>query len=569
MKISYSLAIVVFMLATFVPLKGQNLDNISLKKGLKLSGGINMSNIFYTSNDSIKRRDPYQFIIGGNLNLNLFGYDMPFSFSYSNSQKSYTQPFNRFSFTPQYKWVKAYIGYSSMTFSPYTLAGYNFLGGGVELTPKHWKISAMAGRLKKPIEYNELNSAAIPSFRRMGYGLKVGYDRGSSNVSVNVFSAKDDVRSIKNLPPDGSLHPMQNLAVGFSGHTTLLTHITLEGEYSVSMLNGDVGIKTGQSDTTGTIQNSDPSLSLQTGGTKIFSAYSGGIGYQSQPFGLMFRYEHVAPDYQTLGGYYFNNDMENITVAPNLRLFEGKLSLAGNAGIQHNNLNHTLQTTTRRWVGAGNITYTPSVHWNASFNYSNFSSYTKIKPMTDPFFQNDMDSLNFYQITNSVNSAVNYNFGKKEAPHTLMLSGSYQKMNEVSNSTQGTAGSGFVSASSSYSHQMPKPGLTMALAYNFTNSSAPGVRSIFHGPSLTLGKMLFGKELRTGFTSAYNQNIVNGENASPLWSNSINIGYSPKKTFGGTKHNLAFNASLLQRFKSAKQSYRRELTMNLVYGFTF
>jgi hypothetical protein len=81
--------------------------------------------------------------------------------------------------------------------------------------------------------------------------------------------------------------------------------------------------------------------------------------------------------------------------------------------------------------------------------------------------------------------------------------------------------------------------------------------------------MLFGKELRTGFTSAYNQNIVNGENASPIWSNSINLGYSPKKAFGGTKHNLSFNASLLQRFKSAKQSYRRELTMNLVYGFTF
>ena len=150
-----------------------------------------------------------------------------------------------------------------------------------------------------------------------------------------------------------------------------------------------------------------------------------------------------------------------------------------------------------------------------------------------------------------------------------MLSGSYQKMNEISNSSQNTAGSGFVSASSSYSHTLPKPGLTMALAYNFTNSSAPGIRSVFHGPSLTLSKLLFGKELRTGFTSAYNQNIVNGENASPLWSNSINLGYSPKKAFGGTKHNLSFNASLLQRFKSEKQSYRREFTMNLVYGFTF
>jgi hypothetical protein len=567
MKNSYSLAIVLFIL--FAPAKAQNLDNLSLKKGLKLSGGVNMSNIFYTSTDTIKRRDPYQFIINGNLNLNLFGYDMPFTFSYSNSQKSYTQPFNRFSFSPQYKWIKTYIGYTSMTFSPYTLAGYGFLGGGVELSPKHWRVSMMAGRLNKPIEYDPLNSSAIPAFRRMGYGLKVGYDKGTSNISANVFTAKDDPSSIKNRPPDGSLHPMQNLAFGLSGHTSLFTHIILDGEYSVSVLNTDLGLKTQQTDSTGAVENTDPSLSLKTSGTKRFSAYSGGIGYQSQPFGLMFRYERVAPGYQSLGGYYFNNDMENFTLAPNLRLFEGKLSIAGNGGIQHNNLNHTLQSTSKRWVGAGNVTYSPSTHWNASFNYSNFSNYTKIKPQTDPFYHNDMDSLNFYQVTNSVNSAVNYNFGKKESPHNLMLSASYQKMNEVSSNTQGSAGSGFVSAVTSYSHTLPKPGLTVAMSYNVNVSNAPGVRSVFHGPALTLGKLLFNKSLRTGFTSAYNLNVINGKQSSPLWSNGINIGYSPKKAISGTKHSLTFNTSLLQRFKSETQGYRSEITVNLVYGFTF
>jgi hypothetical protein len=569
MKITNILAIVLLNVILFAPANAQNLDNLSLKKGLKLTGGVNLSNIFYTSNDSIKRRDPYQFIVSGNMNLNMFGYDMPFSFTYSNSQKSYTQPFNRLTFTPQYKWVKAYLGYTSMTFSPYTLAGYGFLGGGVDLSPKHWRISLMAGRLKKPIEYNPENTSAIPSFRRFGYGMKVGYDRGTSNISVNVFTAKDDVRSIKNLPPDGSLHPMQNLAFGFSGHTTLLTHIALDGEYSVSLLNGDLGIKTQKTDSTGAIQSTDPALSLQTSGTRIFDAYSGGIGYQSQLFGLMFRYERVAPGYQSLGGYYFNNDMQNITLAPNIRLFQGKLTLAGNAGIQHNNLNHSLASTTKRWVGAGNINYNPSTHWNYSFNYSNFSNYTKIKPQTDPFFHNDMDSLNFYQVTNSMNSSVSYNFGKKEAPHCLMLSASYQKMNEVSSSAQGSAGSGFVSANTSYSHLIPKPGLTVALTYNLNTSTAPGVRSVFHGPSLSLGKLFFNKELRTGFVSSYNLNTVNGKQESPLLSNGINISYSPKKPIAGGKHNLSFNTSFLQRFQSATQKYRSELTVNLVYGFTF
>ena len=39
-----------------------------------------------------------------------------------------------------------------MSFSPYTLSGHLFLGGGVELRPQGpWTVSAMAGRLQKAI----------------------------------------------------------------------------------------------------------------------------------------------------------------------------------------------------------------------------------------------------------------------------------------------------------------------------------------------------------------------------------------------------------------------------------
>src|SRR5690606_10230202 len=128
---------------------------------------------------------------------------------YSNTNRNFSQPFNQFSFAPTYKWVKTYVGYNSMTFSNYTLSGHVFLGGGVELTPKNWRIAAMYGRLRKAVSFN-LNDTlqyTDASFKRMGYGLKVGYEKNGDVYSVNIFTAKDDYHSIPFVLPGKQLTP--------------------------------------------------------------------------------------------------------------------------------------------------------------------------------------------------------------------------------------------------------------------------------------------------------------------------------------------------------------------------
>jgi len=547
----------------------QDLSSMGFKKGIKATGGVTLSNIFYHTNDTIARRDPYQFILSGNINLNLFGYNTPFSFTYSNSQRSYTQPFNRLSFTPQYKWIKAYIGYTSMSFSPYTLSGHSFKGAGVELTPGNWRLALMAGQMKKAIEYNPLNEAsAIPSYKRMGYGIKLGYEKGAGTISVNLFTAKDDENSIHPVPNNVLLHPMQNAAFGISGHTSLLGHFTLEGEYSMSILNGDLRMESIQTDSASIVSDNKP-LSSQTAGTRTFDAYSFGIGYQSSPFGIMVRYERVAPDYQSLGAYYFNNDMENITLVPSLRLLEGRLSITGNAGIQRNNLDKSRESTTKRWVGAGNINFNPSEKWNLTLNYSNFSTYTNMKPQTDPFFNNSMDTLNFYQVTNQMGGSANYTFGSKDAPRNLMIYTSYQEAAETNPVAQNNSKSGFITANASYSQVMPDAGVTISLSYNMNSGNAPEMKSFYQGPGLNISKMFVKKTLRAGFNSAYNRNTLNGKKGSPVMSTGLNLGYSPKKSEEG-KHSITFNLTWLQRFPSELQKQKRsELTGYLNYTFTF
>lgn len=217
----------------------QNLEELGVDKGVKLNGSVNLNTVGYWAHGIEQRRDPFNWFLTGNLNVNLFGYNAPFSFSYSNADRSFSQPFNQFSFAPQYKWVRAYLGYNSMTFSNYTLSGHVFLGAGAELTPGKWRIGMMYGRLRKAVSFDldDTLQYSNASFKRMGYGLKVGYENNGDAISANIFAAKDDLNSIPFILPESQLAPQQNIAVSFSARKKILERIFVEAEYAVSALN--------------------------------------------------------------------------------------------------------------------------------------------------------------------------------------------------------------------------------------------------------------------------------------------------------------------------------------------
>src|SRR5690606_1953235 len=117
-------------------------------------GGINFTSLIYFADGIPDRRDPFSFFANGNLNASILDWSIPVSYSYSNRKGNFSQPFNRFTLSPTYKWIKTFMGYQSLNYSPYTLAGHLFYGGGFELTPKNWKIGAMYGRLFQAHPYD-------------------------------------------------------------------------------------------------------------------------------------------------------------------------------------------------------------------------------------------------------------------------------------------------------------------------------------------------------------------------------------------------------------------------------
>src|SRR5665213_1267612 len=126
-----------------VPTFAQDLESISHQKPLGLDGAITFSGTDYQANGIPYRREPFSWTISGSPTLSFYGVQMPFSFILSEQERSFRQPFDQFGASPQYKWMTLHLGYRSMMFSHYTLAGVTFLGAGFEATPGVIRLSGM------------------------------------------------------------------------------------------------------------------------------------------------------------------------------------------------------------------------------------------------------------------------------------------------------------------------------------------------------------------------------------------------------------------------------------------
>ncbi len=546
----------------------QDLEQFDVKKGLKVSGGLSFNNIFYSGSDSLIHRDPYMYTLSGNLNFNILGViDAPFSFAVSNTSKTYTQPFNRFQFAPKYKWAKLYLGTTNMHFSQYTLAGHDARGVGVELTPGHWNVSAMYGRFKKAIEYNpDENNIYDVAYKRMGCGFKVGYRNKGTDANVILFSAKDDKESLEMpIPEEADLHPQKNMAISAYLRQRFLKYFFVQGEYALSLYNSELRAFNGEQ-----IESANfiDRVFGRKGNDRFVDALNASIGYEGAIWGLSFCYERIAPDYQTLGGYYFTNDVETFTLAPYLKLIEGKLSMSGKFGLERNNLNDLKADDTRRIVGSANVSFS-SKGFTTSVSYSNFSTYTRYRKTAYPYYVDDLDSLNFYQINQSLNAMASYSFGKDTTlRHNINVMASYQASDSKNDDVKESI-SDIVSASLSYGQSLVPKDFSFATFFSINHAKAALYKSLYYGPGISCSKQFFDKHLTTGLSFAFNENILNDKKTNSLLNSSLSASYllhGIKEKYG--RHTFSASAGLTNRLKT-ETTRNYEFLATIRYGITF
>lgn len=547
----------------------QNLENIGKGEAFSMSGGISANSVFYEANGLEGRRDPFNYFLSGNLNISIYDWSIPLSFSYSDQNSAFQQPFNQYGLSPTYKWITLHAGYRSMNFSDYTVNGHLFLGGGFDITQKEkLKISAFYGRLQKAVEEDTTNVNNLPAYKRMGGGIKVTVGDQKNFVDVIAFKAKDDITSLESAPVVEDVKPEENLVVGLNFGTVLFEKLTFKGEVSSSAFTRDLRAETVGS---GKIYDSFDFAFKSRTSSSYYNAYKSTLQYSMKNVGLGFAYERIDPGYRTLGAYYFNNNLESFSLTSTAILFQKKVRANARVGVQRNNLDKTQLNTMNRLSGSLNVNYQASERLMFNASYSNFQTVINFRSQFDYINQvspyENLDTLNYRQISQNANVNMNYVLNNsKEKKQNLNVNLAYQNTADEQANIEQPTGLNFYNFNSSYSIVFTESNLTLNVAVNGNLTKSIDLENKIFGPSASVRKSFFDKKLSANTTVSYNNSYQNGDLSSRVVNLRLSGNYTLKE-----QHQFNLNLTQINRFSpnNEAQKHFTELTIQLGYNYNF
>jgi len=533
------------------------------KPNFKVTGTVNANMMYYTSNaDTQNSREPFTYLLSGNLNISAFNFSVPLFYSITNQGNNlgYTAPFdfNRLSIMPKYKWVKAYIGNVSMTFSPYTLSGFPFKGVGLELTPQSpFKITLMGGQLLKAVEANEA-LGGIPVYQRFGYGAKIGYEQPQYKIGWIGFYAKDDINSL-NMVDDKGVTPKSNFVNSLIFSTSVIKNLNLNVEYALSVLTDD----TRSEKLSG--GNFRDQLFFAKESTSFMNALNVNFDYNIQKSIVGITYERIDPNYNTLGALYFNNDLENIALRFSRPFYQDKITVSTSLGFQRDDLAKAKKQDTKRVVGSINMNYRITDQLNFTGSYSNFSTYTNKKLDQFELINNpntvQADTLDYRQLSQNANLNMSYAFGNKKNQN---LNFNYSIAGQA-NEQGGVIRKGQASTVQNYNLAHTINFMEMKVAFNsslnYTNNQVGRNSNSASGASVGASKKLFKDKLNTNLGFLYN-NSQGDMNSSSVFGIKFNNSYTLLE-----QHN--FNMSVISMFRSSTNANKfNDLTATFNYVYS-
>ncbi|WP_418498800.1 hypothetical protein [Flagellimonas sp.] len=543
-----------------------DLDRLGKAKLLDYSGSLSANGVFY---EGAANRQTFTYFLSGNLNFNIAElYNVPLSFAYTNQNFDFSSPFklNRLSISPSYKWIRAHIGDAAMSFSPYTLNGHQFTGVGTELTPSGpFKISAMYGRLLRTVEYSPEKPNGQIAYRRTGFGVRTSYAFEKFNLGFIFFKAFDDESSLTEpFPLELAVSPKNNAVVSFETDFQIQEKINVRLEYALSGITEDIRVNhpRGKRGLLSLLLNENIT-------TNYNNAFNASIDYSVGNGTLGGTYERIDPNYRSFGAYFFNNDLENITINATQTIFDNKLNIGVNAGLQRDNLDDSKASAMKRLVSSINMNYAPTEKLGVNASFSNFQSYTNIRDQFDYINQvselDNVDTLNYRQISKNANLGIDYLVKQTDTrQHRANINVVYQDSNEEQDGMDvENSGTQFYNGSASYAMGYPQQSLTITLAantsYTKTGETDTGLTL---GPTVGVAKQFFDKKLRSNFSASYNTSFASGVQQNQFYNLRLAGNYAWKEG-----HNFMLN--ILSLFRNTMQGNTTDFTTTFGYGYTF
>lgn len=389
----------------------------------KITGSMQLSASYFQSNYT-NTFPELTLLATANATITTKYVSLPFSLVVSNQQLDFRQPFNQFGISPTFKWFKLNLGYRNLNFGKYTLAGHSMLGAGFEITRDRWEAGFNYGRLLKATPFDTSTTLLRPvSFERFGYAARLKYKMKKGFVGFSMLSAKDNPNSLNQ--PDTffsesgiKVYPAQNVVTEFEVSIPFLKRFKFEGNIAGSVYTQDVKSSMTVEDTT-LLDAGVPKFIVNgfelNGTSNAYTALNSKLTYTSKSSrSIGVDYRRISPEFKSMGTYFFQSDLENITLNVSTPMMKRKVYFSGSIGTQRDNLNNIKQSTAKRIIGSANMNYT-----GQKFGLGiNFYNYTINQNPTITLLG---DSLKIVQTTNNLSVIPRYFYNTEKHRHNFVF----------------------------------------------------------------------------------------------------------------------------------------------------
>ncbi|GJM36079.1 MAG: hypothetical protein DHS20C18_50800 [Saprospiraceae bacterium] len=562
----------------------QDLENLDLKtkagnffsgftdaKPFQISGTMGLNMRSYNAFDTENRQAPFIWHLHSHLNISIYKLKIPVSALISSQNQTISHPFHRETFdnfkqqrftrigaSPYYKWIKLHAGHRSMNFSPFTVANHTYLGAGIELTPGNIRFATFYGGMAKT-QPRDLSLLGLNReiFNRKGLGVKAGYGTNKNFIDFILFKGKDDPNQIDPINQDSSfIFQNDNAVLGINGQVTLFKRLNLRMEIASSGFTKNAI----DPETEGTNPPIPNFLLNQRTSTVYRQAINAGLSFDATLFTVGMGYRRIEPDYQSLGAYFFNNDLEDYTLNLGFGLLNNRLHFNGTGGLQKNNLFGEKATQLNRTIASANINYAVKT-FTAGLSLSNYSS------AVDYVLNLEQDSLNAIIVTQSASLNTSYmHLSELKNRHLFSFNFSIQEVTDDVDNPSVSAASQMINAIVAYNFTPSESAWKFNSRINYNRNELSRIRVHRYGLGLGVERKLIADKwflsLQSNYFYSTGENIDN-QTLSLRMSSPFRI---------NKHHRIDFSLLYLNRLSSSNNTVGggfQEVTgiLNYVYSF--
>lgn len=563
-RMSRIVAIAVALLLLPKIAHAQDISQIAKSDPLIITGAVGTQNTYYRSSYGDGYASPLSNSVFASLNISAYGFSIPLSFYYSNSNLDFNYPYFSFNASPTYKRWTLHLGQRTMPFSNYI---YNipFNGVGMEYNGDKLRVGLFYGKLRKAINDDPLDPLArTPQYSRFGWGFKVGYGSTRNFIDIFVFRAKDHVSSIDELWRN-DVFAQENLVIGARGRVTVTRWLSLTGNIATSALSTDITAKEIEKEAIrdfGDIFNPRYSSLMRFAGDVSANMHIDDLS-------ASISYRMIEPDYYTLGTSYMTNNIHSLGISASTQLFK-TLNLTANFSGQEDNLTNQQLYTTRGFVYSLNASSLVNNKLSLAFDYNGYT-----QNQSDGT-EHVNDTTRISRVMHSFTFTPSYSVYNDEYSHTVSLASNYTmniNRNELQKKLEEDTDINTLALGAGYTLGLIEQDMDLSANYSYQQTKGMDRKYSTHVFSVGAARsFLEEKNLQLSGNISLSRNNIQGMSKNISLGGDVSAAMNIKD-----KHAISFSASY-SRFNDTNlydeevadgyNGYDLMLSLNYIYTFS-